>query len=332
MKKVFRQRTPYLILTLLFLVLSCNLDDDGDTIPVPDSNIVDLAVASPELSTLVTALQRANLVSTLEGSGPFTVLAPNNTAFDNFLSSAGFASVEDVPVDVLTQLLLNHVLDGRLDSAPLINLGNSYLETSASGPVANTNLALYFRASGDIVFNGISTIVQEDVVASNGIIHIVNAVIPLPTIETFVAADENLADLETALDLISPVSDIPSTLEDNESGPFTIFAPLNQAFDDLLATNDDWEFLSDIDEDLLAAVLAHHALGENTRISDISSGQTSTTLEGDDLTFIIEAGNVSIMDGSGNDDIGVDGAFNDIQTTNGVIHVINKVMIPDTGN
>jgi uncharacterized surface protein with fasciclin (FAS1) repeats len=332
MKKVFEQKAPYLILTFLFLVLSCNLDDDADTIPVPDSNIVDLAIASPELSTLVTALQRANLASTLEGSGPFTVLAPNNDAFDNFLSLAGFASVEDVPVDVLSQLLLNHVLEGRLDTAPLINLGNSYLETSASGPVANTNLALYFRASDDIIFNGISSIEERDIVASNGIIHIVDAVIPLPTIETFVAADENLEDLETALDLISPVSDIPSFLADSQSGPFTIFAPLNQAFDDLLATNDDWDFLSDIAEDLLTSVLAHHTLNGNIRISDISSGQTSTTLEGDDITFNIVAGNISITDATGNDDIGVDGAFNNIQTVNGVIHVINKVMIPDTTN
>lgn len=332
MKKKSSIKSVILFLAIFYSLVSCNLDDGNDSLLVPDSNIVDLAVATPNLSTLVAALQRANLVSTLEGSGPFTILAPDNDAFDNYLSSSGFANVDNIPIADLTQILLNHVIVGNLDSAPLINIGSSYLETSANGPTENTKLALYFEADTDIVFNGVSTIQQADIVASNGIIHTVDAVITLPTIETFVSADSNLEDLETALDLISPVSDIPSLLAGSTSGPFTIFAPLNQAFDDLLATNDDWDFLSDIDENLLASVLAHHALNGNVRISDISSGQTNETLEGDNITFSIVAGNIGITDGTGNNDIDVDSAFNTIQTTNGVIHVINKVMIPDITN
>lgn len=320
-----------ILLVTAFFAVSCNLDDGPETIPVPDSTLVDLISADTNLSSLVAALERANLVTTLQGSGPFTILAPDNTAFSNFLGSAGFGSVDDVPVEILRRLLLNHVVAGSLDSAPLINLQRNYLETLADGPSSDTKLALYFEAdNADITFNGISTVTTADKPASNGIYHVVDAVIGLPTLDTFIGIDENFKSFDTSLDLIAPVTDLPTSLKEGD-GPWTIFVPVEQAFQELLDSNDDWDFLSDIDENLLSDVIAHHVLDGNIRSTQISGGQTAVTLEGDEITFSSVDGSLGITDGSGNEGAIIE--VTDIQTSNGVIHVIaDNVLIPNTTN
>jgi len=103
---------PILMLAIVFQ--ACSSDDDNGPDPVPVPNIVELASATPTLSSLVAALQAADgdLVSVLSGSGPFTVLAPTNDAFDTFLAANDFATLGDVPTDVLANILLNHVIAG----------------------------------------------------------------------------------------------------------------------------------------------------------------------------------------------------------------------------
>ncbi len=319
---------PAIVFFLMSSLVSCNLDD-GNTINRPESNIVEVATNIGQLSSFVAALERANLTATLQTTGGLTVLAPNDAAFSNFLSQQGFANLEAVPVETLKQILLNHVVLGQVDSSFLSNLQKNYLETLAEGPTTGTKVVLYFDATNDIFFNGVSEVIDGDVLAANGIIHIVDAVIPIPTLDTFISVDDNFEDLKTALDIITPISDIPEGVKDG--GPFTVFAPTNLAFDNLLATNTAWNSVGDIDEDLLASVIAHHVLAGNIRSVDISSGETATTLEGDDITFNTVNGNLELTDGSGN--TGALVVFVNIQASNGVIHVLaDQVLLPDTGN
>jgi len=330
MKKFLPVKNFLILIIAGLLAVSCNLDDGPETIPIPETDIVEVATANAELSSLVAALQRADLANTLKGTGPFTVLAPTNSAFSSFLSSNGFANLEAVPTETLTQILLNHVVSGRVDSAPLINLQRNYLETLADGP-SGSKLSLYFDAVNGVQFNGISTITETDVVAENGIIHIVDQVIALPTLDTFISTDDNFEIFSTALDAAAVVSDLPNDFKEPMNGPYTVFIPVEVAFDDLLATNDDWNFVSDIEENLLAAVLEHHVLSGNIRSTDIVAGEMVTTLEGDQITIQSINGELEITDGSGNEGalIGV----TDIQALNGVIHVIaNRVLLPDTTN
>ena len=100
-----------LVLTLLITTLSCSSDDDN-TVTTQPQNIVEIALETPNLTSLVAARTAADgdLVTVLQGDGPFTVLAPTNDAFAAFLSANGFNTLEDVPTDVLTQILLNHVI------------------------------------------------------------------------------------------------------------------------------------------------------------------------------------------------------------------------------
>ena len=108
-----------LLLCAVVFMASCSNDDDPAPIVEADPDIVDLALATGDLSNLVAALQRADLVSALQADGPFTVFAPTNAAFEAFLAANNFASLEDVPVDVLTQVLLNHVVVGEFTSGSL---------------------------------------------------------------------------------------------------------------------------------------------------------------------------------------------------------------------
>lgn len=311
------------------VLLSCNLDDGPATIPIPETDIVEVATAE-NLNSLLAALERADLANTLKGDGPFTVFAPTDEAFSSFLSSNGFASVDAVPTATLQQLLLNHVVSGRIDSAPLADLQRNYLQNLADGP-GESKLSLYFDATDGVVLNGLATVTQADVVAENGIIHIINQVISLPTLDTFMSADANLEVFGTALDAAAVVSDLPSDLKESTGGPYTIFVPVPAAFDALLDTNNDWNFVSDIEENLLAAVLEHHTLSGNVRSSDIIPGQAVTTLEGDEITIVSKDGGLEITDGSGNE--GTIIGPTDIQASNGVIHLItNNVLLPDTTN
>lgn len=317
------------IVGIASILFSCNLDDGPATIPIPETDIVEVATGE-NLNSLLAALESADLLNTLKGDGPFTVFAPTDEAFSSFLSSNGFANVDAVPTATLQQLLLNHVVSGRIDSAPLTDLQRNYLETLADGP-GGSKLSLYFDATDGVELNGISTVTKADVVAENGVIHVVNQVISLPTLDTFISTDANLEVFGTAVDAAGVVSNLPTDLKQSTSGPFTVFVPVPMAFDALLATNDDWNFVSDIEENLLAAVLEHHILEGNVRSTDILPGEAVTTLEGDEITIVSKDGSLEITDGLGNE-----GALigpTDIQANNGVIHLItNSVLLPDTTN
>jgi len=282
--------------------------------------VVDHALANSEFSSLVAALTAAdgNLVNVLSGEGTFTVLAPNNNAFNTFLNGTPLANV---PTDVLANVLLNHVLESVVTSSDLVGLGAGYSKTLASGPSAN-NLSLYFNATDGVRFNGVSSVIAADVVATNGIIHAVDSVIDIPTVVTFALADPNFSTLVTALTTLTPQTDFATILSDTDA-LFTVFAPTNDAFDALNSIPE---------EDVLTQVLLHHVIGDfNVTSSDLTpNGETiAPSLEGDNLSiFLPGTGNniADMTDGSGNSDIGIIAV--DVQAGNGVIHVINKVAIP----
>lgn len=331
MKKYLRSQSILLLSFFALMAVSCLSDDNGG-IQRPQENIADVVRTIDDLSLLESALERADLASDLEALGSFTLLAPTNAAFTTFLESNDFPNIDAIPVDVLRQVLLNHILAGEFRSTNLIGQ-SGYVETFADGPITDTRINMFVNGTDGIGFNNMAKVAQggRDIAASNGSIHIVDGVIELPTLATFVLADTNFRDLETALTAATPSVDYIMLL--SETGLLTLFAPLDNAFDTLLSDNPDWNSLDDIDEDLLNAVLAHHVIGGANIVStDIEDNEESpATMEGDILTFTVTGNNtILITDGSGNTDTAVTAA--DIQASNGVLHVINRVMIPNTEN
>ena len=319
MKNLFKI-IPILLVTLL-LFQSCN-NNDEDNVEEP-STIINLAVDSADLTSLVAALERVNLVSTLQGEGPFTVLAPTNDAFATFLSANNFNSLEDVPVDVLTNILLNHVISGSIVSS---DLSTGYANTLATSSASQTSMSIYIDVSNGVNFNGISAVTSADILAVNGVIHKVDAVIGLPSVVTFATADPNFSTLVSALtrnDLTTDFVSILSTATGTSPAPFTVFAPINDAFNRLL-TELNLTSLSEIDEPTLDIVLKYHVVGgANVLDSSLTDNLTISTLGGDITANV--AGNATLTDANGRvSDI----IATNVQANNGIIHAINKVILP----
>ena len=295
-----------LLLAVVFMTFSCSNDDDNTTQP-QSTTITALASASGDLSILVSALQRAGLDTTLDTAGNFTVFAPTNTAFTNFLAANNFASLEDIPVDVLTQVLLNHVIDGEAFST---SLSTGYGNTLATKPGTGENLSIFIDTSNGVSLNGVSNVAQADIDASNGVIHVVDAVIGLPNIVDHAIANPELSSLVGAL---TAGGNTTFTTLLSTPGDFTVFAPNNSAFASFTTSND------------LASVLANHVITGATAIStglSTSYVNTAAMLSGTmtPLSMYINVDNGVTINGSSN----VVAA--DIVATNGVIHVVDAVI------
>ena len=309
------------LITLLFFNCDDDSNDDYNNTPEP-LTIVETAQATESLSSLVAAVVEAGLVDTLNSEGPFTVLAPTNAAFQEFLNANGWGSVADIPDDALVQVLLNHVISGEVKSTDLVTLGSGYTNSLAVGP-NNTNISLYFNTTDGVKFNGISSVSSADIEASNGVVHVVDKVIGLPTIVDFAVSNPNFSTLVTALTREDLTFDYVGALSNASSDPFTVFAPTNDAFANLLdflnATG-----LEDIDEPTLKATLDHHAVANaNVLSTQLTDDMLIETLGGTITANVTGGARLIDMNDRTSDIIAVD-----VQAVNGVIHVINEVVLP----
>lgn len=317
--KNYKKLLPSLFL-ILIVFQSCNNNDDSSIEP---STIVNLAADSADLTSLVSALRKVNLINTLNGQGPYTVLAPTNDAFAAFLTANNFNSLDDVPTNVLNKILLNHVVNGTLNAS---DLSTGYVNTLAISAASGTSMSLHIDTSNGVKFNGESSVSSADIIAVNGVIHKVDAVIGLPSIVTFTTADPDFSTLVSALtrdDLTTDFVEILSTDSSTSPAPFTVFAPINDAFNKLLVELN-LTALSEIDEPTLNLTLKTHVVGgTNVLDSDLTDNLTITTL-GSPLTANVTGG-ATLTDTR--DRVSIIVATN-IQADNGVIHAINNVVLP----
>lgn len=305
-----------LMLCFSALVIFSACKDDDEPTTTAQKNIVELAAGNSDLSLLVDAIEYAELDDDLAGAGPFTVFAPNNAAFTAFLNGAALTSL---PKDVVAKLLLNHVILGV--AAKSTSLTSGYLKTMAT--YQNNAIDCYVNTSGGVKINGIATVLTADVEASNGVVHIVDKVIPLPTVVTLVAANPDYSSLTATLTNTSfLLVDYPGIL--SGAGPFTVFAPTNAAFT---------AFASEVgaaalnDANIVNKVLQYHVVsGANVRSSSLSNNQSVATLGGQNFSIKINGTAVSILDVN-NRTSNITKV--DIQADNGVIHELDKVLLPN---
>lgn len=293
---------------LAFGFAACEKEED----PEPQS-IAQIAAGDEQFSTLVAALERVNLVSVLDNpNSTFTVFAPTNAAFTAL--GVDLATLSDA---ALTEILLYHVLGGKVASTDL-QTGQTYATTAAETGPGDTQLSILIEkaANGSVKVNGTADVTSADVEATNGVIHIVDAVLLPLDIVGHAAANSNFTSLVGALGSAS--GDLVNVLKGD--GPFTVFAPLNSAFDAIAGT------VAGLNADQLASVLTYHVVGGANVVSgDLTNGQVVTTVQGEDFTVNISGSVVNITDANGNVS---NVALTDVQATNGVIHVITKVLIP----
>jgi transforming growth factor-beta-induced protein len=264
-------------------------------------HIVETAEANGSFSTLVTALTAADLVDTLKGTGPFTVFAPTDAAFNAL--PAGLLDSLLANTTALTQVLTYHVVSGELMASDVTNLMSVTTLQGGSLPITTTD--------GQVKI-GIATITQTDIKCSNGVIHVIDTVLVPNKIMNIVQSAQyySFSTLVTALQAANLVSTLEGT------GPFTVFAPTNAAFAALPEGTLDG-LLDDIPS--LTAVLTYHVVPGYLLASDVLATTSLTTVQGQTLTITTEGGPK------------VNGANiiqTDIECTNGVIHAIDAVLLP----
>lgn len=315
----------FFAIIILSFSYSCSVDE-GE-VELKPKTMLDLVQESTNYTYLTYAISKTGLSNTLSSNNAnLTLFAPDDMAFDSFLMQNGFRSIDEIPVDVLKKVLLNHVL---VEEVEYSKFETGYYDTAAEfvNETYTKNISMHVeQVNMRITLNGESMITRA-VKAENGIVHAVNRVIPLPTIVTFAKADENLEILLAALTRPDLTTDFPSILStgaDTSPAPFTVFAPTNDAFIALLqelGANS----LGDIDEPTLKSTLTYHVIAETVAAaSDLSDNLQLETLGGTITANV--TGGATLTDGNNrvSNIIAVD-----IQADNGVIHVIDKVILPN---
>ena len=300
------------------LLTSCS--DDSDPVIEKPKTIVDVAVADSNLSILVSALQKADLVSALQAEGSFTVFAPTNAAFQALLdSNDSWNSLDDIPVETLKSVLLFHVISGEVKAA---NLSNTYVNTLSTGP-NDEMLSLQVEVDGAVEFNGDSKPIATDIMASNGVIHTIDKVMLPANVVTLALNNSGFTSLVAALTDDRHTADFVSLL--SKEGPYTIFAPTNDAFQALLDSNDSWNSLADIPIATLEAVLKYHVFaGGNVQSDELSDNQEITMFDGSIVT--VDLSNGAKLETSSGQSVVI--SLTDVQGTNGVVHVVDSVLLP----
>lgn len=299
-----------------------NNDDDATDVVVETNTIADFVASNENYSSLEAALNRAGLTATLAGSTNYTVFAPDNAAFAAFLEENNFSDLNAVPVDVLTQVLMNHVQQGEITSG---ELSTGYIESMAVGGASEENLSMYINTDNGVMINGVSEVVNADIEVDNGIIHAVDAVIGLPSVVTFAMADPTFDTLVAALTRDEEFTFAETLMMNSAPAPFTVFAPTNEAFGDLLQELS-LGGLNEIPSQTLSDVLSYHVVTEaNVLSGDLTDEMEVSTLLGQDFTVNI-GDNVTITDASGRTATVI---ATDVQANNGVIHVIDTVLLPE---
>ncbi len=261
----------------------------------PLQSIVEIAVNTPELSTLVGALQAADLVDALSGDGPFTVFAPTNAAFD---------ALDAIPSgDALKEVLLYHVASGKFTAEDL-------LEKQTVTTLQGDEVTIEVDNDGNVLLNGSIKVAIADVEASNGIVHVIEGVLlPPADLQSIVEIAVNTPELSTLVGALQ-AADLVDALSGD--GPFTVFAPTNAAFDALDAIPSG---------DALKEVLLYHVASGKFNAEELLTKETVTTLQGEQVTIEIFDGEVIL-----NESIKV--AIADVEASNGIVHVIEGVLIP----
>jgi transforming growth factor-beta-induced protein len=278
---------------------------DAIITPIENNSILDIALAN-NFNSLTAALAKVNLATTFLKDGAYTVFAPTDAAFATFLSNAGFSGLNDVPEDVLTDVLLYHVVGAEVLST---DLSNGYVSTLLKSFDDNAVTLLVDLSSG--VSLNKSSVTTPDIEGSNGIIHIVDKVLSPPTVVDVAINNPNFSILVEAV----VKADLVETL--NGEGPFTVFAPTNDAFNALFADLG-VSGIDDLTAEQLVPILQYHVVGDNVLSTELVAGNV-TTLNGD---ITIALGTPPTI--NTNSEI----AIVDVQGTNGVVHAISKVLLP----
>lgn len=292
----------------IFTLSAFNTNDEKD--------IVDIAASNKDFSTLVAAVKAAGLVEALKGEGPFTVFAPNNAAFEKLEKEKPgtiAALLKPENKGLLTQVLTYHVVPGKVMASDVTKLKSGTTVKTLNGQSLTVTIS-----EGVKVDN--AKVIATDIVGKNGVIHVIDTVIMPSTrsIVDIVLADENFSTLVAAGKAAGLVDALKG------EGPFTVFAPTNAAFEKLEKEKPGIiaSLLKPENKQKLTEILTYHVVPGRVMAADakaLANGTKVATLNGKEIsvwnTDGVKINNARVIKA-------------DVQATNGVIHVIDTVILP----
>jgi len=294
------------------LFISCSDDDNGggmDPDPDANSNIVETATDDGNFTTLVQAIQDAGLADALQGTGPFTVFAPTDAAFEGLPDGV----LESLTTEQLAEILQFHVISGAAISSSSLSATQD-VETLLGEEIL-------VQANGGVTVNGSANVVTADVEASNGIIHAIDSILLPQSIRIALSLPnivDQAVDLGNFTTLAGALEQVGLTTTLKYTGDYTVFAPSDDAFSALPDG-----LLGSLTDEQLTEILTYHVLSGEVFADDLGAEQAPASLQGGEV-FVTK-------DGEGN--VTVNGSASvvaaDVDVTNGVIHAIDQVILPD---
>lgn len=290
---------PVFVLAFAFALNACS-DDNTASAEMQDPSITEIAAADAQFSTLVGALQSTGLDAALDGDGEFTVFAPTNDAF----AALPEGTLESLTEQQLETILLYHVLGAEVFSGQL---------EAQQAPETLSGEEIFVTASaGGVTVNAAASVTTADIEARNGVIHVIDEVLMPDAFGTIVNNAAKRYFLSSLVEAVIQADLVDALLGD---GPFTVFAPIDEAFAAIASV------AADLTAEELRNVLLYHVIQGEVLSSDLQPSQQVTALNGETLTIEV-AGGAATINGS------ADITTVDIQGTNGVIHVIDEVLLP----
>lgn len=271
----------------------------------PSQTIVEIAAGNKDFSTLVAAVKAAGLAETLSGKGPFTVFAPTNAAFAKLPEGTVESLLKPENKEKLAAILTYHVVGAKVMAA---DVTPGYV-----GTVNGEKLSL--TASKDGVKADGAKVVATDIVGTNGVIHVIDSVILPGTNKNIVGIAAGNEDFSTLVAAVKAAGLVETLSGD---GPFTVFAPTNAAFAKLPEGTVE-SLLKPENKSKLAAILTYHVVPGKVMAADVKAGKVKT-VNGKEFTISVSGSNVMV------DKAKV--VATDILGTNGVIHVLDSVILP----
>lgn len=271
------------------------------------ADIVDTAIQAGSFKTLAAALQAAGLVNTLKGDGPFTVFAPTDAAFAKLPAGTVQSLLKPENRGALTSILTYHVVPGDIRAKNVVKLNGAATVNGQWLPISVDH--------GVVKIAG-ATVTSTDIECSNGVIHVIDSVM-MPTSENIVEVAYEAGSFGTLL-AAAKAAGLADTLANG--GPFTLFAPTDAAFAKLPAGTVDSLLLPE-NRGKLAAILKMHVVDGRVFAETALKVRNAETLQGGMLDIRLKQGapmvnNARII-------------ATDINASNGVIHVIDTVLLPE---
>jgi uncharacterized surface protein with fasciclin (FAS1) repeats len=268
-------------------------------------DIVDTAAAAGSFKTLAAALQAAGLVDAMKGEGPFTVFAPTDDAFAKLPAGTLEKLLKPQNKALLTAILTYHVAPGRFGAEDVIQRTNL---ATLNGQRIDIEVASGVRVND-------ANVIKADIECSNGVIHVIDRVI-MPTSDSILETAARAGSFQTLAAAVKTAGLVEAL---SGEGPFTVFAPTDAAFAKLPAGTVE-NLLKPENRDQLMAILKYHVVPGRVYASDALAAETARTAQGSRVRFTVAGGTLMVN--------GASIVHPDLEATNGVIHVIDEVILP----